>query len=492
MKTGEWQRVSPIALIYFLLGNLRQAVNAWPALLALIAGGEGLRSNFIAFGLPLLLLLFAFSTFLHFWLFRFKVEGDRIQLQSGVLNRKKLTLEFERVQQADIAQPFYFRPFGLATLGLESAGSAGQEVNIPGLPFRFASDVKQRILEHHRKVPVEQGDPQAQVAADFEIHLPWPEVARYGLMFNGLIFLAPVLAPLLNRLNPSMEQWLLALQGTPLQQWAAGLSASAMAWLVAAGAVLLFLLALLLIFGASVVVALWRFWDYRLTRRGDRYQYRAGLGTVTTRGFRAHKMQLVGIFQGAVARMLKRHSLAISKAGGRTAGGQAQNAQRFLVPVLDDKALAQMKQQLGIPAPRWQGVSAVYFFQRALLWTALLSATVLVIWGSPHWPWVVAVTALVSMFCAWRRWRCLAVSMDADWLALRQGFIGFRQAWLPLVKLQKVTLSEPPWLKPWGLASVTLWSADGRLHLPCLPRAMAKTIRDRSLHRVVTFHGAWL
>src|SRR5690606_12086748 len=136
---------------------------------------------------------------------------------------------------ADIAQPFYFRPFGLATLGLESAGSAGQEVNIPGLPFRFASDVKQRILEHHREGGEEQDDSPAEVPADFEIHLSWSEVARYGLMFNGLIFLAPVLAPFLSRLNPSMEQWLLALQGTPLQQWMAGLSPSAIAGLLEIG-----------------------------------------------------------------------------------------------------------------------------------------------------------------------------------------------------------------------------------------------------------------
>src|SRR5690606_4869791 len=166
----------------------------------------------------------------------------------------------------------------------------------------------------------------------------------------------------------------------------------------------------------------------------------------------------------------------------RTAGEQSQDAQRFLVPVLDNRALAQMKQELGIPAPRWQGVSAVYVVQRALLWTVVLSTILLVIWGSRHWMWLLAATALLSTLSAWRSWRCLAVSLDADWLALRHGFIGFRQVWLPLVKLQKVSLSEPPWLKPWGLASLTLWSADGRLHLPCLPRAMAKSIRDRSLH----------
>lgn len=510
---SEWRRASPLAIVYFMLDSLRHAIALWPALVPVLAGGEKFRALFWSYGLPGLLTVFVATVILHFWFFRYKVEADRIQLHSGVLSRKKLTLYFERVQQADIAEPFYFRPFGLATLGLESAGSRQQEVDIPGLRLGDALALKDRILEQRRAAEASRGAgeadgfPAALVPAalfpaalfptkmetpDYELRLDWREVARYGLMYNGLLFLAPVMAPLIHHMGPSMEEWFLALEGTAVHQLLLNLTNSNLAWLLAVVSIASVLAGLLLLFCISMFIALIRFWDYRLTRLGDQYQYRAGLGTVKTRGFRLHKLQQVTVNQGIVARLLKRYSLTISKAGGGAPTPDGQHSKRFLIPVLTETSLGEIESQLAIPNPEWERVSPAYILWRGGI-TGTLLAGLLALVLFPRESsglYAFAMYPLCFLF-AWRYWWRFAVYQGSEWLAVRTGFIGSKSVWLPIAKAQKITLSEPPWLKPWRLATLSVWGADGRLELPYLPVAAAKVIRDQSLYRVVTFGGKW-
>lgn len=491
---NEWRRVSPVAIVYFLFDSLRHALSLWPALVPLLAGGESFRELFLIYGLPGLLLVFSTSVFLHFWFFRFKVESDRIQLHTGVFNRKRLTLYYERVQQADIAQPFYFRPFGLATLGLESAGSGQQEVDIPGLLFHDAEALKDKILEQRRTVePSVETEGRAQPEAnvpDYEIRLPRGEVARYGLMHNGLLFLAPVIAPFMRGLEPFMEDWLPRLEGTLFHEFAVNAADGDLVWLLVILSFLAVLATLAVLFLISMIISLLRFWDYHLVRRSDQYQYRAGLGTVRTRGFRLHKLQQVTITQGVVAKLLKRYSVVISKAGGSGPSPDGKQSKHFLIPVLNEETLGDMKCQLAIPAPHWQRVSPAYIFWRGgaaglviLLVFVLMAGSTFLFYGALLW-------ALVFLL-VWRIWLCLGVFQSDQWLAVKSGFIGQKTTWLPIGKAQKIALNEPPWLKVSRLANLAVWGADGRLELPCIPRASAELIRDQTLYRVVTFRGRW-
>lgn len=491
---SEWRRTSAIAIVYFAFDSLRQALGLWPALVPLIAGGERFRELFFGYGLPALLFVFILSVFLHFWFFRYRIEADRIQLHTGVFNRKRLTLYFDRVQQADVAQPFYFRPFGLATLGLESAGSRQQEVDLPGLTFALARELKDRILEQQQAAGEKRDVPvgEAPTSPDYELHLSWPEVARYGLMFNGLLLLAPVIAPFLNRLAPSAERWMIALEGTAAHHLLVQLTRADFAWLLGLITVVALLAGVAVLFLISALIALLRFWDYHLTRRGDQFQYRAGLGTVKTRGFRLHKLQQVSISQGLVARLLRRYTLTISKADGAVPTGDVRDTRRFLVPVLDERGLAALKAELSMPHWHWQRVSWLYIPWYAGIVATCLTVALAIVARDQEWlaAYVPVVFALSGLYF-WRRWTCLGVYQDEQWLALKSGFIGQRIVLLPAGKAQKTGVSEPPWLKAWGLAHLSVWGAAGRLDLPFLPRAQAEAIRDQTLYRAVTFSGKW-
>lgn len=74
---------------------------------------------------------------------------------------------------------------------------------------------------------------------------------------------------------------------------------------------------------------------------------------------------------------------------------------------------------------------------------------------------------------------------------MRRGFIGFSEYWLPVGKLQKITLQQSPLTRRLGLATVHVWGADGRVTIPWVPESQAVQLRDGLLTDVVTFKSPW-
>ena len=502
----DWQRLSPVTLVYFLFKAIPHLSNMWPALVPILAGGEAVRGFFWSYGIYLIVTLLLVSALLSYWLFRYQLATDHIQIRSGVFSRRRLTLYFDRVQQADIAQPFYFRPFGLAILGLESAGSSQQEVDLPGLPLDQAENFKTRILAYRDAqqaaanvgiTAVDSYSPGTATAdgiapsPDFELRLPWHEVARYGLMHNGLLLVFPLLAPLAESLGPYLEKQFLAIDGSTLyQNVVAMIGGNTLILLIFIG-ILAGVAGLIAIYATSATVALVRYWNYHLTRMDDQYQYRAGLLTLKTRGFRLHKLQLVTVRQGLVARWLKRFTLIISKAGNTQR--QMQEQLRFLIPVLTNEHLHQLKQQLSLPSPQWQRIHPFY-----IIWTTCVYGTLFgliaggFLFASKYPLWLALLSFPLLGICAWRRWWCMGFFHDQQWLALKTGFIGQRIEWLPAVKIQTMDIVQPPWLRFMDLANFHIRGATDTLTLPCVPDHIARKLRDESLAIVANYRGRWM
>lgn len=498
-----WRRVSPVATAYFAFDTIKHSINLWPALIGVWAGGTTIQELFWNYGIYLLAILFFLSVFLKYWFFRFREEEDRIQLKHGAFRRKRLTLYYDRVQQADISQPYYFRPFGLATLGLESAGSSQKEVDLPGLRFSEAEELKIRILNFQKsstasgeeKATAENVDTSIVAEPQYRLNLSIAELARYGLMHNGLLFLLPLSAPFWQHFDIYAVHLESYFENSEFLAQLVEFTQGGITLLIAVAVLFSLISGLISLFALSVLIAIVRFWNYQLIGGQDQYQYRAGLLTVKTRGFRLHKLQKVTVVQGVFARWLKRYSLSISKAGG-VARQQQQESRSFLIPVLDTTRLAEIGRQLKLPHTEWTQVSQFQFWFRGTLkgfFFAVVAAGMMAALFKSLAPAIVAgiIVFILLILAARRYWRRFGYYCDERWLVVKSGFIGHNFVYLPAAKVQKIRLSEPPWLKWCGLAHLVIWSGDGKIWLPYLPYAIASEIRDNVLRSVVTFRGPW-
>jgi membrane protein YdbS with pleckstrin-like domain len=97
------------------------------------------------YGLGLVILLF-------WWLnvkgMTFIVSNERITLRKGILSKHTNEVFLNDIRNVQISQSFFQRIFGVATIGISSAGQAGVEIAVDGL--RNPNKVKD-IIDRHRR-----------------------------------------------------------------------------------------------------------------------------------------------------------------------------------------------------------------------------------------------------------------------------------------------------------------------------------------------------
>ena len=488
-ETLPWRRVSPIAIIYFLISNVQHTLNFWPALIAALTN-QSARNWFFSFGVPVLVLILIAFALLSYWFFRYQFDAEKIQIRSGIFRKKRLTLHFERVQEANLEQAIYFRPFGLWTLRLESAGSGKEEIALPGIPEPLAMDIKQRVLIS--KTFVVEAAPEHEVSmADYEVKLGIADLVRYGLMHNTLIYLAAILVPFLSQIETFWHHMANFVERLSFTHWLLEyLSAHSMV----AGAIVIALLLIaffIVIYSLSIALAVIKYWKYRLIVQDERLQYEAGLFNRVACGFRKHKLQVVIIKQSLIARFLQRYSLEVRQTNDvMQAQGQLQG---FIIPVVDKTQLEQLMSILSVEMPQWQRTSPVQIFWNSLLWGSFLAlcVAVLVIFteASPFW---IGLPLLLMTFLCWRYWYTTRYGLAENGFALKRGLLGYTTVYIPYIKIQKLQLSQGPVSRLHACAGMTLWSGATFLSVGYINIDRLTAIHQILLQRVASHRGSWM
>lgn len=75
----------------------------------------------------------------------YRLTGQELLLQHGVVNRVRTVVPLRRVQHLDVTQDVVEREFGLAKLIVHTAGTRSSEVVLPGLPIATADGLRDRI-----------------------------------------------------------------------------------------------------------------------------------------------------------------------------------------------------------------------------------------------------------------------------------------------------------------------------------------------------------
>jgi len=75
----------------------------------------------------------------------YRLEEDELAVRHGLLIRSLSLVPFGRVQHIDLAQGPLERAFGLATLVLNTAGTRGAAVKLPGLAQADAEEMRDHI-----------------------------------------------------------------------------------------------------------------------------------------------------------------------------------------------------------------------------------------------------------------------------------------------------------------------------------------------------------
>ena len=340
MSDQQWQRVSPWALLYFIVHFALRFIkdgllNLLPILVLFVTQVEQkLFWGQIAVAVAsLVLVLYAFAYYRNF---KYRItDGHEILLNKGVFKKERLTLKFARVQNVNIAEPFYFQPVNLVNCIFDAAGSSAQEAVIPGVKLSYAEQVREQVMEFKAQLQQqEQPSIEQSEATDKPktLTISNAEIAKFGLMSNMAILALAALAPFMNVIFEYLEKTIINRLEAILNEQAAFVgSAAAIAVLIMVVAIVL--CAILL----SVVMALVRFFNFQLYFQDDKFKRVAGLFERQQLSISVSKIQSVQIKQNIIARLLNRYTLICPQvsSGGMAAGVAVhKNKQTLVMPVI--------------------------------------------------------------------------------------------------------------------------------------------------------------
>jgi putative membrane protein len=469
---GE-ERLHPSTLLFAAGGVARQMVV--PALVGGVGLGGGWTDRAFAIGLLIVAVTSLLGAAARYARFRYRLAGDGLVVRSGVLARSHRVIPLGRVQNVELRQSALHRVFGVAELRVETAGGGGEpEAVLSVLGEDEARALRAEVLIRRRAAaPAAEPEPGAQadappaVTGRTLVRLTRTDLLLAGATANEAGVIAAGLWGVFQLADeaslPVFEQL-----GDPLDWIARVVGTGSVPFVVAA--VVLGFVFVFVGWAFSMAGALVRYYGFTLARDGGELRKRYGLLTVREASVPLERVQALRVKESLLRRALGLATVKIETAGGPPGEGVQDEAEAF-VPILyradlarlvrgifDDldldrvglrpvdprsrrRALLRYALLLGVPALVFAG-AAVRFGEPALL-LALLPVAPL--------PWLLA------------RWQYLhrGYALVPGYVVARAGVVN-RVTWIiPEHKLQTVHVTETPFQRRHGLASVVVDTAAG-------------------------------
>ena len=500
MKTiepGDWQRTSPLAVLFFF-GKLLKTItqNAWQSLapfVAFVYAYQGELVTKIALGAIAFIVITTTVAVLNYWFFCFQLIDDSILIRQGVVKKKQLDIKFDRIQGINTEQNVVFRYFGLVTINFDTAGSSGDEGNLPAVTREFADALRTRIGDRRQRANVEEMEQAPE--PDALLALDWRDIVRIGLSDRRVLVFVAALGPLYERLGDSIYSIAADyVESAADKVLETSVAASALVVVVVAVA-LIMILAII-----SIGAAFLRYQNFELFVDGKTLRSQGGLLTRHEVSMHLGKIQTLRLEQGIVMRFLNRYRLSARQARSSHKQDKRKN---FIVPVVTAAQANHLRELLMAPEgdelmqiptnDQFTRISPYYMRSRILFVGLLPTIGVTTVFWQLLGPVSLGLLLWlpVSTLLAYQSWRRAGYLCREDGFVRRSGVVGYRSVALLYRKVQRITVTQSRYQRRKGLASLRVYMASGSVRIPYIEHAIAKRLRDYILYKVESSQQAW-
>jgi putative membrane protein len=513
------QRLHPTTLLFDLAGHAKRF--ALPGILV-IAGMSrstgGPRGNFgrVPDGWEVwLLVLFVPAVLLsiaRYLSFRLLYEEHELVIRSGLIFRTERKIPYSRIQNVDAIQNAVHRLLKVVEVRVETGGGKAEEARLSVLPLAALDELRARVFASTKHPPSLADDlasygetaPERPAAAKAGlahpvhlVHLPPRELLLYGFLENkGMVLIAAAFgaaweAGVLNVLSNLFFETAGLQRGAIRQLIRSTFTGGPLPLGRIAIGVTVFLLFLAFVRVLSMVWAVTRLYDFRLTRVGEDLRSEYGLFTRVAATVPIRRVQTITFRAGPLQRWLDRASVRVTTAGGAGQGDRSNRRGReWLAPLIKKEALPQLLQQVvpgfDLDAVDWQPLHPRAFARAVkprllatLFFTALAAATI-------GWSAIgVAIVLLVWSIIGTRQYvKHVGWAEGDEVVMLRSGWISQQTTLARVNKIQAVTMLQSPFDRRAAMSGVRVDTAGAgelshRVAIPFLDQEVARALAGR-------------
>lgn len=126
------------------------------------------------------------------------------------------------------------------------------------------------------------------------------------------------------------------------------------------------------------------------------------------------------------------------------------------------------------------GITALFYWLIPLTYVLVATRFKLTLWISvPLILFAIFMTILEVLIMPKIRWQQWRYDISENEIDLKYGVFIFRRVLIPMVRIQHVDTKQGPFLRKYGLATVTVSTAARTHEIPALAVEMADAVRDR-------------
>lgn len=485
---SEWQRLEPLALVAAVIAGwinfVRRNIFAFAGAGAGLSYVGSIGTRGLVLAMAGLLLASLLGTIVYYRRFRFRVDHEALRVRRGLFEIRDTRVRFARVQNVGFSQPFYFRPFGLVRFLVQTPGSQGDEIDLPGIRLEVAQALRDRVASSIDLMPEETPGAAGLVADKLPGTLFSAGAGRlflHGLVSNQVWVLAGAMGYLVSNLGAELANLIEQPENNLVS------SSLPVGWLVllVAAAVSISLIMLFALSGALSIV---RFHGFVLRDVNRRFVASGGLLDRREQTIRHSKLTGLAVSQSFLGRLVGMYAMTLQQ----TNAGALQNEQdvrRIVVPGLRRKDLA-LVEHLMPGLEESEGLWPVSRRLRTWLWTRpglVLLAVALTAGAMFELPWWLPLVAvLVHLLLAQRIWRGRGWLVAGDFCHVRRGAFGQRHEVFRLDLVQQAAIGQSPYQRRHDLATLRMLLPHGWISMPFIPLAEADDLINRTVWRVET------
>jgi putative membrane protein len=340
----------------------------------------------------------------------FDEDGD-LRIHSGVVTRNERRVQLSRLQSVDITQPLIARLFGLAEVRPEVAGSANESTKLRYLTVEEAQQLRADLLARAAGLKGVAGAPATTAPEQVLVQVPAPHLLA-ALVLQPVNVVVLSLIPVVVVISTVLGAWELGFSG------------------------LLLVATPFFVVGSQFLAQ----FGFTVAEAPDGLRLRFGLTSHRSQTVPPGRVQAVRIERPLMWRPWGWVRVVVNVAG--TTGGEEGEERPSVVLPVAPEAIAQMVLHRVLP-----GVD----------------------------PFAVALEP-VPVAARWRaplQWRQLGVGATPRVLVTRSGWMIPKWDVVPHARTQSVRLTQGPWQRRLGLASVHVDSTPGPVRITALHRDVA-------------------